>query len=99
MRCFIMDRKSAIYQLRFGNREDFDSEKFSKEYQNYLDIVLKYEKKLEEKYGSDPEFHTIYNDYVIAVSNMNNNEVDMYYEEAFNLGLRLAAEAFIRGNS
>lgn len=81
--------------MRYENKGSYDEELFTEKYKQLTKIAADKEQALNKKFGDIPEFKEFFNEYVMAVSLMYAEEIDMYYADGFNFGLRLGMEAYM----
>ena len=88
-----MDDKSAIGQMYYGGRGNFESVKTSIESRDKAGEVDEKYNKLKEKLGSQEEIWQLFEDFENALADLHELEAADHYAEGFKFGLILGVEA------
>ena len=88
-----MDDRTAIGQMYFGGRGNFESVKLSRESREKAGEVDEKYKKLQESLSSQAEIWQLFEDFENAVSGLRAEEAADHYAEGFKFGLLMGVGA------
>jgi hypothetical protein len=89
-----MIKYSALKEMYYGNRGQYDTVIIEKADLKILDTIVECDDMLRDKLKERPELLEIYNKFDDALSELNSIENENFYIEGFKFGFLMAIDVF-----
>lgn len=89
-----MIKYSALKEMYYGNRGQYDTVIIEKAHLKILDTIVECDDMLRDKLKERPELLEIYNKFDDALSELNSIENENFYIEGFKFGFLMAIDVF-----